>query len=636
VATRDEFSASFRAGDVIFFTGAGVSWDSGAVMPPAILKASAELFLPDPRHYPEVREVLDARGVAGLPLDGIQPEVFYENLLMVVDDPAALQLWRVLSPLWLESRGAQLQPNINHFAIVTYAARHKLPIFTMNFDVLFERAAEELGVSLEPVVIVPGHGSSILDKDSNGTPRLYKLHGSIMVEGREALGSLGTTMQAISSVNQPMLNFIEQLGDRHALAFVGYSGCDIDYFPLLADKGFHNVPFWFNPLRDPITEAHARRAGARIIYDYPSDILSRLEPGFPSPLRLNSELLLEDLRDAVSLRLTAEQKLYFLALCLHSIGRNEAAQRILAKLDAQSSALPAENRIGALLLRSRVEDCRSEYWKAAASASSALRESDLAYRNGQIDRTELTAYRARALYHRGMALQQQMGPSIGYGDKRVDWRPGLGSLVRGLLQGGLLSMRLGRARRKLDRSIGVASRVEFIRAQHVINDHAVMFLGRIGTIFEGTGLIRLRLIRAELVRRIARMLKRASTSGDYFCYGHAHKYLNRWGRAGSPVNATEAYGLLRDPLNYALVCRDLGVQKLQGGDARGAANAFREALNASLACGSRATALKSLAGLLATDTLTDADRKKLRDLAPGPEGAGYRKYWAERIAVLLD
>lgn len=635
MAARDNFNARYRAGEVIFFTGAGVSWDSGAVMPPEILKASSELFLPDPQHFPEVWEVLEAQGVPGLPLAGIQPEVFYENLLMVIDDPAALQLWRVLSPLWLESRGAQLRPNINHFAIVSYAARHGLPVFTMNFDMLFEAAAVELGILVEPIVVKPGQSSPVVEKASLGTLRLYKLHGSILVEGREALGSLGTTMQAISAVNRPMLNFIARLAGHQSLAFVGYSGCDIDYFPILAGTELRDAPFWFNPKHDPVTEAHACRVGAQIIYDYPADVLDQLEPGFASPSRLDSNALLAELKNSVSVHLTTEQKLYFLALCLHGIGRNDAAQNILAKLEPNADALPVANRIGALLLKSRVEDCISEYWKAAGSAVSALQKTTLAHRNGLIDLSQSTAFRLRGLYHLGMARQQQMGPSISYGDPRVDWRPRAAVLLRGLAQGWILSMRLGLARRKLNSRVGSDPRVDLIRAQHATNDHTIMFLGRIGTMFEATRLIRFRPVRAVLTRRMSRLLERASASGDYFGYAHAHKYLNRWRRVDSPSDAIDTYGLLRDPLNYALVCRDIGVRQLEEGETERAADAFRQALDASLSCGSRSTALKSLAGLAAANSLTDADRQHLRNLAPGPEGTGYRKYWSERIQPLL-
>src|SRR5689334_18179657 len=108
-------------------------------MPPQILKASADLLLPvDPEHSGDVAEVLRGKGATEAPLDGIQPEIFYENLLTVADDPRALSLWRILSPRWLSARGVELQPNPNHFAIAAYAARHGLPVFTMNFDMLFE------------------------------------------------------------------------------------------------------------------------------------------------------------------------------------------------------------------------------------------------------------------------------------------------------------------------------------------------------------------------------------------------------------------------------------------------------------------------------------------------------------------
>lgn len=598
-------------------------------MPLQILEASARLFLPiDPNHSSDVAKVLHCRGAADAPLNGIQPEIFYENLLTVVDSPRALLLWRALSPHWLSARGAELQPNANHFAIVTNAARHGRPVFTMNFDMLFEEAADRLDIRVAQTVVSPGREIE-RDNFADGRLHLFKLHGSILVKGREALESLGTTMQAISAVNQPMLDLLGSLARRHVLAFVGYSGCDIDYFPVLAGTEFSSAPYWF-PVGDPVTQRHAERLGARILDGLPGTLFAEIEPGLPAPRPLDSGALLEDLKASVDLRLTDSQKLYFLALCLNSVGRNDAALRIIAELGDEVASLPPANRVGALLLRARVEDCTSGYTRSAASAQAALRTAKTARGDGAIDEIQYAALRARGRYHLAMARQQQIGPSISYGHPSVDWRPGPFALLARLVAGILTSIRLALTKSRLHRIAGPARRFEFIRAEHAINDHTIMFLGGILTILEQSRLIRLPPVRGVFVALVSHLRGQASLSGDYYSYAHAHKYLNRVSGVDTSVEAIETYGLLRDPLNYALVCRDSAVRHLKDGNCEKAAQSFRLALDASLTCGSRSIAVKSLAGLAAAGGLTDPDRELLARLGPEVEGAGYRRFWRER------
>lgn len=635
VSAREQFIADYHSGRLVFFTGAGVSRDSGAVMPPQILKASADLFLPAGRHHAaDVDEVLHGKGAAGAPLDGIQPEIFYENLLTIADDPRALSLWRALSPHWLGGRGDELRPNANHLAIVAHAARHGRPVFTMNFDMLFEAAAGRLGIPVETNVV--GAAGKIERRDfASGVLHLFKLHGSILVDGRESLGSLATTMHAISAVNPPMLDLLQDLARRHVLAFVGYSGCDIDYFPVLAGNEFGAAPYWFDPLADPVTQSHAERLGARILPDFPARLFAEIDPGLPAPEPLDSSAAIEALKASVDLQLSDPQKLYLLALCLHSVGRNDSARRILGELGAAADSLPSADRVGALLLRARVEDCTSAYMRSAASARAALQAAKAARREGSIDPARYAALRARGLYHLAMARQQGIGPSISYGDRSVDWRPGPAALVGRLAAGLLMSIRLALTKARLRRMARAGRRFEFIRAEHAINDHGIMLLGGIITMVERFRADRLPPVRAALVAFLSRLRRQASRSGDYFSYAHAQKYLNRLKGVDTPVEAIETYGLLRDPLNYALVCRDAAVRRLEAGDREQAAQSFRRALNASLASGSRSTALKSLAGLAAAHALSADDRALLRRLGPELEGAGYRRYWRDRIEALL-
>ena len=302
MTAEDDFVAAYRAGEVVFFAGAGASFDSGAVMPPAVLAASADLFLPSGRRFQnDIRAVLQGAGVPGTPLRGIQPEIFYEHLLSLKDDREALGLWRVLEPAWLAAHKARLSPNANHLAIARYSAATGLPVFTTNFDMLFEAAGEALGLTVE--TLLPGEPPA-----AAGALWVFKLHGTISRGGVERLGSLQSTMQAISAVDHQMIDRIREATRGRALAFVGYSGCDIDYFPVLAGLPRAQAPFWFVPPGDALTEEHANQIGARVIRRLPSELFAKLHPGDPPHVKgPNNPGLLNELKRAMPMVLSELQ-----------------------------------------------------------------------------------------------------------------------------------------------------------------------------------------------------------------------------------------------------------------------------------------------------------------------------------------
>ena len=106
-------------------------------------------FLPQDVEYESIRRII-------LPNENsyrIQPELFYENLLYIFNSTDTLLLWKSLSPDYLKKFAYPVVPNINHLFIVDYSVKHNVPIFTTNFDCLFEEAANELGYEYE--VLLP-------------------------------------------------------------------------------------------------------------------------------------------------------------------------------------------------------------------------------------------------------------------------------------------------------------------------------------------------------------------------------------------------------------------------------------------------------------------------------------------------
>ena len=120
----DDFKQAYRAGKLVFLAGAGVSYDSGAPMPDAFLKASSEPFLPTRADFTDYRQKVTAgSSIKESEFGGIQPEVFYEQILSLHPGLEALSIWKALSPSWLASKRVETRPNPNHMGLVRYAER---------------------------------------------------------------------------------------------------------------------------------------------------------------------------------------------------------------------------------------------------------------------------------------------------------------------------------------------------------------------------------------------------------------------------------------------------------------------------------------------------------------------------------
>jgi hypothetical protein len=635
----EDFVERLAEGRIVFLAGSGVSKVSGAPMSWDILAASARVFLPtDERSGPLVDEVL--KGRPGAASDGIQPEIFYEHLLSICGHPDMLALWQVLSPIWLREQHAELLPNTNHLAIVQYAARHRVPIFTMNFDMLFEAAAAKLGLGA-PSTWTGGRGpasaktfAAVDEWETHEAPlRLFKLHGSVETDGAESLGRLATTMQGISTVNQPMIDYMKKICQQRTLAFIGYSGRDIDYFPVLAGMRFDEPPYWFTPDAHDATRRNADRIKARRIDRDPAALFIEhgLAPATIVP-PFDGKALLKRLEQAMTVRFAESQKLLFLALCLQSVGRNRLAHDVVQQvLDAPG--LPPRDRIAAFLLRARIEDCTSQYVQSEASADCALAHVAAARKSKTIASTDATAFRARALYHRGMARQQQIGPAIDYGTEMLDWRPPKTAMIRQLISGFWLTLRLTVLAWRLPGPNAGSATIGSIRATHVVSDHKIMLAG---ALMEGLKMLKLaRPLSPVLHWWLNRFRSRASNCGDYFAYANANKYLRRMHGNDEYDEAGETYRLLRDPLNYALVRRDSACASLRSGNLEAAADEFRAAETASVDCDSPATEIKSLTGLVACGVFNSSDAARLAKVARMAEGKGYRTYRMTRVEPFL-
>lgn len=265
-ALVDDFQSDFRDKRLFFFAGSGVSYASNLPSAEKILEITSQAVIPDISDF-QLRVC-----------KSIQPELFYEALIRVCGDRRCLGVWKSLHLGTQAQFGCEAVPNDCHHTIVDYSFRARQPIITTNFDTMFERAADDLGIKYE--VFGP--------KDSPPTSfdslAICKIHGSVEGNGGQfSVESLWATATEISTFNFPWINFFHKLMESSSICFVGYSGRDIDIFPHIRRKIIEtpdNVrrAYWVGKFSDtdPAT-ARARDCTACMIDGFwPSELFARI------------------------------------------------------------------------------------------------------------------------------------------------------------------------------------------------------------------------------------------------------------------------------------------------------------------------------------------------------------------------
>jgi len=314
----------------MFFAGSGISIPSGVPAADAIIRASKSIFLPkNPLAESIVRR--------------IQPEKFYERLLELTHgDRKRLALWKAVAQ--------PFEPNFNHYFLVQYSVFVGAPLFTTNFDTLFEEAAKRMSIDVNPLDRTSDFAKPLDSEKLN----LVKLHGTIGSD--KNLASIYTTTTEISRFNPSVIDFIQSQMESRALTIVGYSGRDLDHFPFIVEKSKDPkvTVYWINRF------AHKKRidyqnalsigsAGARIIFSYPNKYLKSLRfsekhnlDQLPHDVGIEKIQLAKKAARREMWRLKKEaleglewggaQKLLFLGSLLEAIGRYRPSQSILEEL----------------------------------------------------------------------------------------------------------------------------------------------------------------------------------------------------------------------------------------------------------------------------------------------------------------
>lgn len=145
------------------------------------------------------------------------------------------------------------KPNENHYLLAELIQRGHY-VFTTNFDVLIERACEELGISYS--VFITEEGFKTYTANEHPYP-LFKLHGSLKKrkgdEWLDAKDSIKATLNAVGRAGEYMRfepgkrKVFTDILQTHDVVVLGYSGYDdFDIGPLLTSIESGRRIIWIN------------------------------------------------------------------------------------------------------------------------------------------------------------------------------------------------------------------------------------------------------------------------------------------------------------------------------------------------------------------------------------------------------
>lgn len=224
-------AAQTMAGEpCVLFVGSGISTPSPSNLPSAygavsvFLRRVAQGIVP----LGLMDELLDRRGVLPEYVYGLAERHFGPR---VYDVWTALELWRTVPNTFA--------PNAGHISTVHAASKSRTPVLTPNFDTYLEEAAERLGIQPRVSVARPGQAFEPVVAGT-GQVAIWKLHGTALEPG--------TVFSSVRTLTMPVRGLREQL--RAAvpvstrLILAGYSGRDLDLFPVLAGGRSRKRPIW--------------------------------------------------------------------------------------------------------------------------------------------------------------------------------------------------------------------------------------------------------------------------------------------------------------------------------------------------------------------------------------------------------
>ncbi len=264
----------------LFFTGSGISIESGVAKVYDVLQHTCNKFLVGfDKCYTFVPQCVPQKEMSRKDYicEVVQPELFYSVLLECTGDNRVLEMWNCLKRDHF-TKDYTPQPNIIHYFIVAYSHFAKVPIFTVNYDKMFESACEKLRLPYHVYVNRP------TDKSVESQVVICKLHGNLRENsGNEVTSNdIATTMSDISKKSD-FADYVKRNIKTHDVCIWGYSGRDADYFPILQNSHYEDRKFFWtigNPKESEIdkqTEDNASSLHNVVkITGYPSNMKDEL------------------------------------------------------------------------------------------------------------------------------------------------------------------------------------------------------------------------------------------------------------------------------------------------------------------------------------------------------------------------
>ncbi|WP_405234166.1 SIR2 family protein [Lentisalinibacter salinarum] len=619
-----QLGALFAAGEVVFFAGAGISVESGAYSPDQVVAETSKHVFPSTEYAQEIDYVLGS----------IQPEIFYENITTITRDDSWLAIWSILATDYLTSVEAELTPNPFHICAVEYSYKHGVPIFTTNFDQLFELAAIQNGLVPDKdfVVVLPGSREEKRWLDeleamsaNKGPLRIYKLHGCA-----GQMQTLRSTMHSITRTNQIAIKILATACRTKNLVLAGYSGRDFDLFPYISSFSNKRQVYWFSIKRKSVGVQEARLVGAHRVLGKPRVwITQRWGLGIDQYTHsFDADAVLRRRADEISrtVRFSESTKRLILATALFHSGESERAIKLYEQHNWNDASFESS---ACSVYYSRALDRAGRYEQAQMACTRGLRQiaecPDMAtHRMRECLKSQLLS---QLLYLRKMLK----GPLVSFGFPSVDSRWGILDTLDVMgtyVLGGFRLRRLVPIRKEA--FIDEAQ----LKAEQAILNHRMILFGMVLNIVEALWL--LGALRAPLSTWLESLARDANDAGDYFTIANVNKYKNRLGLPCGALDPQRLYTMISDPLNEALYWRDAAANNLRHGDRNSAVKALKVSCEKARLAGSLTTELKSIAGLIGLREIDNAkvvsDRLVL--IQNQIEGAAYKQYAARLISVL--
>lgn len=260
----------------LFFTGSGISIESGVAKVDDVLQHTCNKFLMgfDKCYTCVPKKEMSRKDYI---CEIVQPELFYSVLLECTGDDRVLEMWNCLKKDHF-TKDYEPQPNIIHYFIVAYSYFAKVPIFTMNYDKMFESACEKLRLPYHVYVDRP------TDESLESQVVICKLHGNLRENSGNAVtrDDIATTMPGISKKSD-FVDYVKRNIKTHDVCIWGYSGRDVDYFPILRNSNYEDRKFFWTVGNhkkseiDKITEENASSLHNVVkITGYPSNMKDEL------------------------------------------------------------------------------------------------------------------------------------------------------------------------------------------------------------------------------------------------------------------------------------------------------------------------------------------------------------------------